>query len=184
MPRLALPSLALLALTSLPLHAHDHVHQHNAAAHQHGIGHLDLVVEGEQLLLELNLPAADLLGFEHAPRTAEQHQQVDALREQLQQARELFGLPAAAQCSLDSVQLDSSLFAEAAHSGDDAHSEHAHADISARYQFSCAAPQQLRQLEVLLFEQFPGSETLLLQAITPAGQQGGELNADNHRVRL
>ena len=109
---------------------------------------------------------------------------MDALREQLQQARELFGLPAAAQCSLDSVQLDSSLFAEAAHSGDDAHSEHAHADISARYQFSCAAPQQLRQLEVLLFEQFPGSETLLLQAITPAGQQGGELNADNHRVRL
>ena len=182
MPRLALPCLILLALTSLPLQAHSH--QHNAAAHQHGIGHLDLVVEGNQLLLELHIPAADLLGFEHAPRTVEQHRQLDALREQLQQAQGLFGLPAAAQCSLDSVQLDSGLFAEVAHSGDDGHSEHGHADISARYQFSCAAPQQLRQLEVLLFEQFPGSETLLLQAITPAGQQGGELNADNHRVRL
>ena len=183
MLRLALFSLGLVSLSVLA-HDHDHAHHHNAAAHQHGLGHLDLVLEGEQLLLALHMPAADLLGFEHAPRTARQHQQVAALQEQLRQPQGLFRLPAAAQCSLDSAQLDSSLFAEAPRSGDDAHSEHEHADISAHYQFSCAAPQQLQQLDVLLFERFPGSETLLLQAITPTGQQGGELNARNNRVRL
>lgn len=184
MPRLALPIAVLLALTGLPLHAHDHTHQHNASAHQHGIGQLDLVVDGPQLMLELHIPAADLLGFEHAPRTAEQRQQVKALRQQLQQGDELFRLPNAARCTLDSVTLNSSLFAEAALSGDDAHSDEQHADISAHYQFRCAAPEQLHQLEVRVFEQFPGSETLLLQAITPAGQQGGELNAGNNRIRL
>lgn len=197
MSRLAPLALALTSVVSLTLHAHEqhgHAHgSHNAAAHQHGVGTLDIVIDNQQLQLELTTPASDLLGFEHEPRNQAQRDQLDNLMNTLRQPEKLFALPAAAQCNLDSAQLHSPLFAQAAHSGDDAghdhdhdhdHSEHAHADISAQYSYSCAAPAQLESLDVLLFGLFPGSEKLILQAITPRGQQGGTLTANENRVRF
>ena len=188
MLRLTPLALGLLGLVSFGAHSHDHDHQHapthNAAAHQHGLGHLDLVLEDQQLVLELLIPAEDLLGFEHAPQTPEQQAQLDDLQATLEHAEKLFALPAAAQCSLDSIKLQSPLFAEPVHSGDDADAAHQHADISAHYHFSCARVERLDQLEVTLFQLFPGSTQLLLQAITPSGQYGGELSASSNHIEL
>ena len=178
-------ALMLLGFISFNASAHDHAHHsHNAAAHQHGLGHLDLALEGQQLILELRIPAEDLLGFEHAPQTPGQQAQLEALQATLKQPTKLFTLPAAAQCSADAIELQSTLFAEPAHSGDDADAAHQHADVSAHYHFSCARVESLDQLEVTLFQRFPGSARLVLQAITPNGQYGGELNADNNRIAL
>ncbi|HIZ50807.1 MAG TPA: DUF2796 domain-containing protein, partial [Candidatus Pseudomonas excrementavium] len=99
MPRLAPLALAVTGVVSLALHAHEpheHAHgSHNAAAHQHGVGTLDIVIEGQQLLLELSTPAGDLLGFEHAPRNQAQRDQLDTLMSTLRQPEKLFTLPAA-----------------------------------------------------------------------------------------
>src|SRR5690554_7487990 len=47
------------------IQAHDPGHHgSNAPAHQHGVGQLHLVIEQDQLHLELQVPADDLLGFE------------------------------------------------------------------------------------------------------------------------
>lgn len=175
-------TLGLLALISTGVQADDH--SHNAAAHQHGVGHLNLVLEGQQLILELSTPAEDLLGFEHAPRTPEQQAQLNTLKEILGQPEKLFTLPAAAQCDPEPVTLHSSLFAESVGSGSDDQAADQHADISAHYAFHCARVENLQHLEVILFEQFPGSTKLLLQAITPSGQYGGELSASDHRIRF
>lgn len=186
MLRLTPLALGLLGLVSFGVQSHDHRHghTHNAAAHQHGLGHLNLVLEGQHLILELLIPAEDLLGFEQAPQTPEQQVQLDDLQATLEQPEKLFALPAAAQCSLDSMKLQSPLFAEPVHSGDDADATHQHADISAHYHFSCARVESLNQLEVTLFQLFPGSTQLLLQAISPSGQYGGELSAGNNRIAL
>ena len=179
-------ALGLLGVISLAAQAHDNHasagHSHNAPAHQHGVGHLDLVLESNQLVIELQMPAEDLLGFEHAPRTPEQHVQVTALQSTLQQPETLFTLPAAAECRLTSVELSSSLFTDTPQSAPEDQLQHA--DIQAHYHFTCAATQHLQQLEVVLFESFPASQRLLLQAITPNGQYGDELNATHNRVRL
>lgn len=190
MLRSAFFALGLLGVISLGALAHDHDHHHHAhddhshnpAAHQHGIGHLDLVLEGNQLVIELRAPAEDLLGFEHAPRTPEQQVQLTVLQDTLKQPEQLFALPAAAKCTLTSVELNSSLFAEAPQAVPEVASQHA--DIQAQYQFSCAAVQHLQQLEVTLFQHFPGSQRLLLQAITPDSQYGDELSATHNRIRL
>ena len=186
MLRLPVLAFTLLGFISFSAPAHDHSHHahHNAAAHQHGLGHLDLVLEGQQLILELLIPAEDLLGFEHAPQTPEQQVQLNDLLATLEQPAKLFALPAAAQCSLDSMKLQSPLFAEPVHSGDDADATHQHADISAHYHFNCARVERLNQLEVTLFQLFPGSTQLLLQAITPSGQYGGELSASSNHIEL
>lgn len=183
-------TLALLGTLTGSVQAHPQHTQHahsshgeSPAAHQHGIGHLDLVLEGSELILALRLPASDLLGFEHAPVSAEQHARLQQVQTILHQPHRLFELPEAAQCSLTSVQVHNDLAAEQTASTPDRHST-GHADISAYYSFSCARPDRLQQLQITLFDHFPGSEKLLLQAITPAGQQGDELSAGRNRIRL
>jgi len=43
---------------------HDEHESHSHGAHEHGHGHLNLVLDGNQLMIELQAPAADLVGFE------------------------------------------------------------------------------------------------------------------------
>src|SRR5690606_15286806 len=99
--------------------------------------------------------------------TAEQHAALAALQETLQQPERLFRLPAPARCELQASELHSSLFASAdsttAHEQHEQHEQHEeHADISARYQFRCAAMPQLQQVEILVFDLFPDSQRLVL----------------------
>lgn len=179
---LALLGTLISSVQAHPQHAPS-PHGHSPAAHQHGVGHLDLVLEGSELMLALRLPASDLLGFEHAPASAEQHARLQQVQAILHEPHRLFALPEAAQCSLATVELHNDLAAEKAEPTADRHSS-GHADISAHYSFSCGRPDRLQQLQITLFDHFPGSEKLLLQAITPSGQQGDELSAGRNRIRL
>ncbi len=192
---LALP-LALLPLTvpaAEHAHAHaQHSHAHHAHAHagtslgkhQHGVAELDVALDGASLELHWRSPAANLLGFEHAPRTTEQRAAVSRLQAQLGEPASLFGLPAAAGCRLSEQQLDSPLFA-AAHEHEHEHEQPAatHSEIHARYRFTCAQADALQALDAAgLFRQFPATETLQVQLIGPRGQQGGELSAARSRL--
>ena len=56
------PFLACVAFA-----ASDEQHREHEA-HEHGHGTLDIVVEGEELAIELRIPAVNVVGFEHAPR--------------------------------------------------------------------------------------------------------------------
>lgn len=182
-------------------HKHDHNHNHDHAehqhgdtlgAHQHGVASLNLVVADGHVVIELHSPADNLLGFEHLPSSAEDKARVRQLMTQLQDVANVVQLPAAAGCTLVDSELSSPLFAaldkadsQAQHKHDHDHDhkaaddEHAHNDIELHYHFNCANADSLDQLRVTLFEQFPRTERLLLQAVTPKGQQGGELTAAN-----
>ncbi|MGL5463191.1 MAG: ZrgA family zinc uptake protein, partial [Aeromonas veronii] len=66
----------LLAAAAFGAHAnHDEHESHSHGAHEHGHGHLNLVVDGDQLMIELQAPAADLVGFEHAAKSDEEKAQ-------------------------------------------------------------------------------------------------------------
>ena len=73
-------------------------------AHEHGHGTLDVALEGEELVVELRMPAVNVVGFEHAPGT-------DAEREAVRQALARFEDPAAvlvpspdAECAPEGVE--------------------------------------------------------------------------------
>ena len=57
------------------------------AAHEHGHAAMDLILDGEEMLLEIHSPAYNLFGFEHAPNTAEQKAQVETVLKQTEQYR-------------------------------------------------------------------------------------------------
>ncbi len=116
MPRLrshhfALPLAAALSFPALAHdHSHDHEdkheHSHEHGAHEHGVSRLDAVLEGNTLELALAGPAHNFVGFEHAPQTAAEKQAIAQARQQLEDGAALFGLPAAAGCTLAEADVD------------------------------------------------------------------------------
>ncbi|PLR64697.1 DUF2796 domain-containing protein [Pseudomonas sp. QC2] len=184
---LALP-FALLPLAVA--HAHDdHDHEHGSlGAHEHGVGRLNAVLDGQALELELDSPAMNLVGFEHLATTPADKAKVAAARKQLENPVALFNLPKAAGCVVSTQELNSPLFGdkpEADHDDDDddakdgAHEHpHDHSEIHAHYQFNCATPAALSTLDLTqVFKTFPATQKIQVQLIGPSGQQGVEATA-------
>ena len=146
---------------------------------------MNVAVEGSQLYIELVSPAANIVGFEHAPNTDEQEAAVDNAIAVLEAGDNLLGLPVEAECSLVTAAVESDIHSGEGdgHSGHEdehehKHSEHeeeVHSEFVANYEFDCANPEQLQQIEVGLFETFPGIEEIEVQALTDSGQVGKNL---------
>lgn len=174
---LALP----LALLSPILTAQEHEHA-SLRTHEHGVAILNLALDGQILELNLESPAMNLIGFEHAPHNEEERARVAALRAQLEQPLELVALPAAAACTLAAQELEGRLFAEHEHEHEHEH-DHGHSDIRASYRLTCAHPERLEALDLAaFFARFPATHRLAAQLIGPAGQRGAELTPDNPRL--
>ncbi|MFK2913548.1 DUF2796 domain-containing protein [Pseudomonas sp. 3HC3] len=182
---LALP-FALLPLAVAHAHDdHDHDHAHGSlGAHEHGVAKLNAVLDGNTLELELDSPAMNLVGFEHAASSDADKAKVAAVRQQLEQPLKLFGLSAAADCKEEQQALESPLFGDASKADDDGDEHehehehehgHQHSDIGAHYQLTCANPDKLTQLDLApLFKAFPATQKINVQLIGPNGQKGVE----------
>lgn len=183
----ALPFALLPLAISAAEHSHshdEHQHQHakhdSLSAHEHGAARLNVVLEGKVLELQLESPAMNLVGFEHAAQSDADKTKVAAARNQLEQPQALFGL-AAGDCSVSTLALESPLFAKhAKHEHKEHHDNHAqdseHSDIHATYRLDCLKPEDLQQLDLAeLFKRFPATTKIQVQLIGPNGQQGLEL---------
>jgi hypothetical protein len=184
---LALPFALLPLAASAAEHSHDHdeeKHEHaehaSLDAHEHGAAQLNVALEGKVLELQLQSPAMNLVGFEHAAKSAADKTKVAAVRSQLEQPLALFGL-STGDCSVSQQVLESPLFDEAADSHEHEH-EHEmphdgeHSDIHALYTLDCQKPEDLQQLDLReLFKRFPATAKIQVQVIGPNGQQGSEL---------
>jgi hypothetical protein len=177
---IALP-FALLPL-ALAQAADEHDHEHGSlGAHEHGVGRLNAVLDGQALQLELESPAMNLVGFEHVATIDADKAKVAATRAQLEKPLALFNLPGAAGCVVASQKLESPLFgdkpdADDDHDGDEHH--HDHSEIHAHYQFTCAKPEALKTLDLAnIFNTFPATQKIQVQLIGPSGQQGVDVTA-------
>ena len=187
---------------------HDHDHEHRQhEAHVHGIAALNLALEGDEVHIELDSPAANLVGFEHAPSSEADHAALDGAVATLKKGGRLFRFNAEAGCRMQKVMLESALLEEDHHAHEEeaehGHEEHehdehehdehehdehegeqTHSDIEAVYHFECARPGRLTQLTVELFEAFPATEVLKVQYVIEGKQGARELTARDHLVRF
>lgn len=196
----ALPSLALGQMDD---HSHHHVDE--LGAHEHGVGALNIAVEGEALEIELAGPADNFLGFEHTPGNEAERERARSVLASLRQSGQLFKLPKAAGCEPVSSAVHSDLLAaldnpehasaEAEHQNhhDHAHATHdhhaeaaapAHQDIAAHYRFRCDDNEALDQIELTLFKLFPNTERLLVQSVGTQQQLGTEVTASQPVLNL
>ena len=73
-------------------------------AHEHGHGALDIVVEGEELVIELRIPAVNVVGFEHAPKDDAEREAIRKALVPFGDAASLFVLPAEAECEVEEAE--------------------------------------------------------------------------------
>lgn len=183
---LALP-FALLPLTIA--HAadeHDHDQEHGSlGAHVHGVARLDLALDGHTLELELDTPAMNIVGFEHAATSAADKATLAQARETLLKPHGLFSIPEAAGCTATRQKLESPLFGDEDDDEDhdstdaDGH-DHEHSEIHGHYQFTCNVPAVLNQLDLTqLFKSFPATQTIQVQLVTPKRQMGAQVRPSN-----
>ena len=167
--------------------------------HRHGAGRLNIVMEDREVYVELESPAADVAGFEHAPSTEAERAYLDEAVATLQDGDRLFRFSPAADCRLHTAQVASSpkgpgpaTRGHREHPGGKTEHEAAqgglaqepHADIRVDYHFVCARPGRLEQLSVELFTAFPAIQILDVQFILKGRQGAVELTAANRELRL
>ena len=160
------------------LYAANHEHEHEQhAAHVHGEARLLVAVEEKTVEMEFTSPAMNLLGFEHRPESEQQQKQLQDVIEKLKQADLLFSLPAAANCRLSAVEVESPYGQQSGHDAE-------HTDFSAFYHYTCPGTHRVKMLTVKLFEQFPLTETVEVQTVSSRGQNQVDLQAQDNIVDL
>ena len=183
------------------------VRQHDA--HEHGHGTVDIVVEGEELVVEIRIPAVNVVGFEHAPRDDAEREKVRTALVPFRDASSVIGLPPDAECEIEETEaVLFSMDRDEHHDGeehakeaephedhakeeDDDHPEQAadaggeaHSELHASYHFHCHAPERLARIEVLAFEHLHDAEELEVRIVTPAMQTATELHPGETVVDL
>jgi hypothetical protein len=172
-----------VALLAAGLSIADATGQRQRSAHVHGTGLLNLALAGRALYLELQSPAADLVGFEHAPSSAADRDALAQVLAALQDGDGLFRFNGDASCAMEDVKITSELLEEGAGDEGEADGE-VHAEFEAFYLFFCRDAEDLRELSVGLFERFPGSRRLLVQFVVGGRQGTAALTADAQVLRF
>jgi ABC-type nickel/cobalt efflux system permease component RcnA len=188
-------------------HKHDEDHEHRQHdAHVHGIAALNLVLEGEELHIELDSPAANIVGFEHEPSSEADYSALYKAVATLKNGDRLFRFNDEAGCRMEKAGVTSALSGEEhsehadkyAHDHDHEenaergrerhrHEEHegeTHSNIEAVYYFECDQSGKLTQLTVELFGAFPATEKLNVQYVIESKQGATELTAKDHVVKF
>lgn len=113
----------LTILAGVAYAASDDGHREHAA-HEHGRGMLDIVAEGEELVVEFRIPAANVVGFEHAPRNDAEREAVRKVSETFRDPASVLALPAEAECEVEEAEagivgMDAGEHDDHAHEGED-----------------------------------------------------------------
>ena len=167
---LALPFALLPLAMAHAADAHDHEHD-SLPPHEHGVGSLNVALDGQTLELDLDGPSINLVGFEHVATTDADKAKVESTRKQLENPLVLFSIPKAAGCTAEAQELKSPLFDPAPEEGN-AKGEHHHSDIEAHYAFNCSTPDALKTLDLSqFFKTFPGTHKFKVQLIGPSGSK-------------
>ena len=179
----ALPFLIATAITATPVIAEE---TRQLDAHEHGVGQLNIAIDGQQIAMELHAPGADIVGFEYAAESAKDLAAVDAAVAKLSAPLALFVLPEAAGCSI--VEASAGLESEEEHEehgdehAEDGHDDHAdepgHTEFHAEYLLNCAEPSAITGIDFAYFGSFPNALEVEVQIITDTGATSFEVERD------
>lgn len=172
----------------LPAIAEEH---RELGPHEHGVGRLNIAIEGKRISMELEVPGADIVGFEHAASTKEQEAAVSKAKTTLEGALKVFELPAEAKCKLAEVKV--AIGAED-HDHGAAGRENAkherkeeeghHSEFLATYAIDCTTPEKLTGIQFRYFELFAGARKLDINLVTDKGQNHYEVTRERPNLKF
>jgi len=165
-------SIAILCVAASFAVSAEEFEQH--AAHEHGKVTINVAVEKDQLILELEAPAMNVVGFEHAPRTTDQQAAVKDARALLGSGRNLFGVPVSARCKLSNVDFTTPNW----------ESDEEHSNYAARYTYSCVAPTLLAWFEPWVIEHLRNVSEARINISSNWGQRSEAASRGRSRISL
>ncbi|MBL8287092.1 MAG: DUF2796 domain-containing protein [Rubrivivax sp.] len=162
---------------------------------------LAVAVDAGRITLELEVPLADLTGFERAPGTEAERQAVAQVLGRLRELGSLVRPDVAAGCGKGTVELSAPRWqvgpagaaavaqrAAAAGKGPARATAGAapdgHADLEATVDFRCPGASKAAFVDVALFEALPRLQRIDVQAATPRGQMKQVLRRPQGRIAL
>lgn len=184
--------IAAVLAAGLPAFAAEEEHR-ELGPHEHGTGRLNIAIEGKRVSMELEVPAADIVGFEHEAKTAAQKAAVKKGKTALEGALNVFKLPAEAKCKLAEAKValhaedehdhDHGKAGEAKHEDKDEDESH-HSAFHAEYTIDCAAPGKLTGIDFRYFEVFAGAKKLDINLVTEKGQSHYEVSREKPQLKF
>ena len=162
------------------------------STHVHGQGQVGMAIDQNLISMTLESPGADIVGFEHEARTAEEKTAVTEALKQLSDPMFVIQLPANASCKV--VQASSEVTSE---NGDEGHADHeeheehadhddhekheneAHGSFIAEYQLECATIAAIDSIKFVYFDHFRNAQSLIVVLIDKNGQYRHEISRDN-----
>lgn len=147
--------------------------------HVHGEAEMNVVLDGNELIVEVHGPLDGFLGFEHMPKNEAQKKALLDMAGILQQGGTLFSMNPEAACSYQSsavkIKQGKKMFDPAMLQTLSSAKKGGHLSLDAAYSFTCKNPDSLRAVTVQLFERFNRLQKLETQAVLPKRQVAVEL---------
>lgn len=151
--------------------AADEIEHHGV--HEHGKVTLNIALDGEMLVISLEAPAVNMVGFEHPPEKPQEREILRKTDAMLKSGRGLFGVPQAATCKLASADVEIPDW-----------NDHKHKDYHATFTYRCGNPEQLGWVEAWVFGKLKGVGTMHVNVNTEARQATDVVTSADERVLL
>ena len=180
--------------------------------HEHGVGELNIAIDGSLAEFEFMLPGADIVGFEYEAKSDEDLAKIENALLVLENYENLFALSKNSKCVLADLDYhlsgeehdehadeehdeehadeehDEHADEEHDEHADEEHEEHAdeesHTEFYAKYSFKCDNIKQLDKVEFSYFKTFPNSSELEVQFVSDVGSNAFEVEADKPIIIL
>ena len=171
-------------------------------SHEHGAANLMLAIEGDKLQIGIEVPSESLIGFEHFPKSRNDHENFNEAIKILSNPSKFFSTPDDAECLLTGLNVSQTLFSgeeedehgheEKDEHGHDEHDEHGHEDsekggihseFRSNYSWNCLHTDEIDSIGNKLFSIFPRIEEIRVKWITNSGQGSLEIEPGDNQIR-
>ena len=153
-------------------------------SHEHGAAKLMMVMEGEKLQVEFEVPSESLIGFEHFPKSQSNRKNFNVSIKILSDPSKLFSMPIKAECLLVGMNVSQSLFSnEEEHGHDESEKSEIHSEFESNYYWNCQHLDEIDSIGTELMSFFPRIEEIRVNWISNNGQGSLELESKDDRIK-
>ena len=153
-------------------------------SHEHGAAKLMMVMEGEKLQVEFEVPSESLIGFEHFPKSQSNRKNFNEAIKILSDPSKLFSMPIKAECLLVGMNVSQSLFSnEEEHGHDESEKSEIHSEFESNYYWNCQHLDEIDSIGTQLMSFFPRIEEIRVNWISNYGQGSLELESKDDRIK-
>ena len=167
--------------------------------HEHGVGELNIAVEGSAINLEFMIPGADIVGFEYEAKSDSDIALVNTALSKFQDFENIFTLSSSGNCNLVDAEIEINQGDEHEDEHDhedehehededehdhDEHEEEAHNEFVAHYSFTCGNVKEIDRIDFPYFTTFPNSGELEIQFVSEVGSTSFEVEGDKPFIDL